>query len=195
MSALSFVNATDPNSDRARLPALSLAKWFAEEVQPHDAQLRSYLRGSFPAVRDVDDVVQESFLRIWKTRAAQPIKSARAFLFQVARNVARDWMRRERRSPVEQAGDLAELRVADEGPDVVETLSAAEQVDLLAAALDALPRRRREVMIFCKLQGHTYREAAERFGLSEKTVAEHLYRGAQSLGLELRRRGLHRFAP
>jgi DNA-directed RNA polymerase specialized sigma24 family protein len=65
-----------PDSDNAR--------WFAEEVLPHDRALRGYLRGSFPAVRDVEDVVQESYLRIWRTRAAQPIRSARGFLFRIA---------------------------------------------------------------------------------------------------------------
>src|SRR5687767_3921161 len=57
------------------------SQWFADEVHVHESQLKSFLRGSFPAVRDVDDVVQESYLRIWKARAAQPIDSARAFLF------------------------------------------------------------------------------------------------------------------
>jgi len=64
----------------------SRARWFEEQVQPQGAQLKSYLRGSFPSIEDVDDIVQESYLRIWKARAAQPIESARAFLFRVARN-------------------------------------------------------------------------------------------------------------
>ena len=34
------------------------ARWFAAEVHAHDGQLRAYLRGSYPAVRDIDDVVQ-----------------------------------------------------------------------------------------------------------------------------------------
>ena len=53
------------------------ARWFAEEVQPHDAQLRAYLRGAFPTACDVDDVMQESYLRVWRVRATGPISSAR----------------------------------------------------------------------------------------------------------------------
>src|SRR5580693_2470646 len=56
-------------------------RWFTEEVHPHEPSLRAYLNGSFPTVRDLDDVVQESYLRIWQARAAYPIGSARAFLF------------------------------------------------------------------------------------------------------------------
>ncbi|MEY2877873.1 MAG: hypothetical protein RLZZ15_253 [Verrucomicrobiota bacterium] len=184
-----------PPPDQSPWPVPSQTRWFAEEVQPHAASLRGYLRGAFPAVRDVEDVVQESCLRVWKAHADQPIASVRAFLFRVARNVALDLVRRDRRSPITAAGDLAALRVVDERTSVAERLGTAEQVETLAAALDALPRQCREVMIFCKLDGHTYAEAAAHFGLSEKTVAEHLYRGMQRLGEELHRRGLHRFDP
>jgi hypothetical protein len=41
-------------------PAANQFRWFMEEVQPHDDQLKGYLHGAFPSVRDVDDVVQES---------------------------------------------------------------------------------------------------------------------------------------
>jgi hypothetical protein len=62
-----------PHIDQNPLPAPIPARWFAEEVQPHEASLRAYMRGAFPMVRDVDDVVQESYLRVWRARAAQPI--------------------------------------------------------------------------------------------------------------------------
>lgn len=54
------------------------SKWFKEEVHLHDGQLKSWLKGTFPSVRDVDDVVQESYLRIWKAKATEPINSAKA---------------------------------------------------------------------------------------------------------------------
>ena len=43
---------------------LDRARWFKEEVHSLDTRLKSYLRGSFPSV-DVEDVVQESYLRTW----------------------------------------------------------------------------------------------------------------------------------
>lgn len=164
-------------------------RWFAEQVHPHDSRLKAYLRGSFPAVRDVDDVVQESYLRLWKARALHPVQSAQAFLFTVARNVALDLLRRNRNSPIVAVGDLSALPVLEEGPGVVGAVSAEEKVRLLAKVLATLPPRSRDVIMLCKLQGLTHREAAARLGIAEKTVDEHLLRGLKRLGEQLRRHG------
>lgn len=169
--------------------------WFAHEVHPHDASLKAYLRGAFPSVRDVEDVVQESYLRIWATRATRPITSARAFLFTVARNVALDLVRRHRNSPLDAVGDVGALAVVEERPGVVETVSADEKVRLLAKAIATLPPRSREIVMLCKLQGLTHREAAARLGIAEKTVDEHLLRGLKRLGGQLRRQGDDLFQP
>lgn len=169
------------------------ARWFADEVQPHDASLKAYLRGAFPGVRDVEDVVQESYLRIWRAQARGSVASARHFLFRVARNLALDLVRRDRRSPVRTVEDPAALGAADEAPSARSAAETAERVALLAAALDALSPRHREVVILCKLQARSHREAAALLGISEKTVAEHLYRAIQRLGEELQRLGVEAF--
>ena len=171
------------------------ARWFADEVQAHESSLRLYLRGSFPAVRDVDDVVQESFLRVWKARAEQPVHSAKAFLYRIARNVALDLVRRRRVAPLDPVGELAELGVMDERPGVLDALGTNERIAMLTEALDALPTRCREAVILCKLQGKSYREAALALGVSEKTIGEHVYRGTQRLGEELNKRGITSFCP
>lgn len=179
--------------DHEHLPALSLSKWFAEEVHPHGPQLKAYVHRAFPAVRDVDDVVQECYFRIWKARAVHPIRSARAFLFRIARNIAFDLARRRSLTSIEALGESERLSVVDDKPNATEALTTAERVAILSDALDALPPRRREMVILCKLQGQSHGAVAARFGISEKTVAEHLYRGAQQLGEELARRGILSF--
>lgn len=186
-----------PGSCAPSLPAPPAedARWFVDEVQTHSRQLKCYLRRAYPSVSDIDDVIQESYLRVWKARAIEPILSARAFLFHVARNVIIDVLRRRQATPIDSMGNLAELIVCDEAPGAVENLAMQENIEQLAAALDALPPRCRDILIFCKLEGHSYREAALRFGVAEKTVAEHVYRGAQRLGDELGRRGFRSFRP
>lgn len=169
------------------------ARWFAEEVQPHDAALKNYLRRSFPSVRDVDDIAQESYIRIWRQRAADPIRSAKAFLFRIAQRLALDVVRRERRSPVESVGNLDALHVLDHAPAAHEALSRAEKVQLLIEAIDALPSRCRDVVVLRKLRLLSQRETAERLGISEKGVEIQLARGLARCREFMQRRGVASF--
>jgi len=156
----------------------------------HEPLLRNYIKGKFPAVRDVDDVVQESYLRILQARAAQPIRSAKAFLFQIARNLAIDLVRRERVSPLQTVRDLEALSIMEERPTVAETLSLEEKIGLLADALAALPDRCREIVVLRKLEGLSQKEVAERLGLSERTIEVQVSRGVRRCEDFLRERGL-----
>ena len=171
-------------------PPTDQARWFTEEVHPHDAQLKAYLRGSFPAVHDVDDVVQESYLRVWRVRAEGPIRSARAFLFTVARRLAIDGTRRHLASPIDAITDLARLRVADETVDIAGEVEQRERVALLGEAIARLPDRCRAVFLLHKIEGLSRRETAERLALAEKTVEVQTARAMERCGEFLRRRGV-----
>ena len=182
----------DPASsiiDQSRCPEQERARWFANEVRPHEGQLRSYLHGRFPAVRDVDDVVQESYLRIWRARAAQPIASAKAFLFAIARHLAVDDAHRSRRRQEIALGDSACPDVIDEKPNAAETLSYNEKVCLLADVLARLPTRCREVVVLRKLNGLSQKEVAAQLGLSERTVENQLARGMKRCEAMVLRQG------
>ena len=171
-------------------PSTEPARWFAEEVQPHESSLRAYLRGAFPSVRDVDDVVQESYLRVWRTRLAQPVRSARAFLFKVSRHHALDLVRRAAIAPVEAVGDLERLPVIDDEHDLVAAFSKREKIRLLAEAIDRLPLRCREIVVLRKLECLPQKQVAARLGLSEKTIEEQVARGERRCADFLRRHGV-----
>jgi RNA polymerase sigma factor (sigma-70 family) len=168
------------------------ARWFLEEVHAHDSSLRAYLRGSFPLVRDVDDVVQESYARVWKARPSEPIRSAKAFLFRVARHLAIDWLRRDRVSPIDGVTDFADLCVLDDRPSVAESACVREETGLLLAAIDALPSRCREIVILRKLRGLSQKEIAALLGLSEQTVQVQIARGVKKCDKFLRSYGVKR---
>jgi RNA polymerase sigma-70 factor (ECF subfamily) len=173
-------------------PDVENAKWFAEEVEPHHTSLKRYLQRSYPAVRDVDDVVQESYLRLWRAHLLRPVRSAKSFLFQVARNLAVDLIRRNRRSPEISSPDLDVSCVLESGPGVAETACTLEELDLLARAIEALPDRYREVMILRQIKGIPQKEIAVRLGISELSVQTYVVRGLRRLEESMRR---HRRMP
>ncbi|MES2697832.1 MAG: RNA polymerase sigma factor [Verrucomicrobiota bacterium] len=175
-------------------PDTDQARWFTDEVHAHDGQLRAYLRGSYPSVRDVDDVVQESYLRMWKAKLSHPIASTKSFLFQVARNLAIDTVRKKQSAPTETLVEDAAVSVLEEGTDAATALSRQEKIDLLSAALATLPHRTREIVFLRKFQGTPQREVAARLSVSERTVETQLAKGMKHCADFLRRRGVDGFA-
>jgi DNA-directed RNA polymerase specialized sigma24 family protein len=56
------------SAEPTEVPAVNMARWFEEEVYPHEPQLRAFLRRQFPTLRDTDDLVQEVYLKILRAR-------------------------------------------------------------------------------------------------------------------------------
>jgi RNA polymerase sigma-70 factor (ECF subfamily) len=166
--------------------------WFEQEVHVHEGSLRSYLRGVFPSVHDVEDVVQESFLRVWRARSERSISYAKTFLFQVARHLAIDLIRHERRSPIIPVTDFEASAVMESGLNAAEQTSTNQEVALLLEAIDSLPARCREIVILRKLQGVSQKEIATRLSLSEQTVQVQVARGVKRCEKFLRHRGVCR---
>lgn len=169
-------------------PVLSDTKWFAEEVQQHETALRGYLHSRFPSV-DVDDVVQESYLRVFRARAAGRIASTKAYLFAIARNTAITLFQRRRIYSNTPVNELPDWRVLDGGYNAVQTLAASERFELMSQAIAELPDRCREVMRLAVEGGCTNAEIAQTLGLAENTVRVHLSRGIRKCAEFLRARG------
>ena len=159
-------------------------------MQPHEAPLRSYLKGTFPAVRDVDDVIQESYLRMFRIRASRPIESARAFLYFVARRLALDTVRRNKTASHESVADFDPDGVIAEGPSLPEAIGKQQEIRLLAEAVHSLPARCREVMILRKIEGLSQKQIAERCNVTEATVEAQVRRGMAKCEQYLVERGV-----
>lgn len=152
-------------------------QWFAEHLQPHEPALRAYLAARFPWLREQDDVVQESYSRVLRAQKHAPIKHARAFFFSTAHNAAIDLFRRKARTEHVEATDLHELPVLEAAPEVGELLDQRQRQETLAEALADLPERCREVVLLRFQESLSYREIADRLGVTTDTVKMHLGRG------------------
>jgi len=78
-------------------------------VQPHESSLRAYLRAVFPSLPDLDDLVQETYLRLIRARESGRVNYAKAFLFTTARNAAIDFFRRRKIRLVPDRGGFPRL--------------------------------------------------------------------------------------
>jgi RNA polymerase sigma factor (sigma-70 family) len=145
-------------------------RWFAAHVQPHEALLRAWLKSRFSSDCDIDDIIQEAYLRVLQARETTSIESPKAFLFATARNLA---LGRVRHQKVAREDHLAEIDiqgVLDEGVDVPQAVAHAQELELLTQAIQSLPTRCRQILTLRKIYGMSQKEVAAQLGISEHTV-------------------------
>ena len=112
-----------------------------------------------------------------------------SWLYRIALNLCRDWIRRERRAPVVQAPedvDLMDLAAAREPSESIEDLVARK--DLARAverAMAVLPVEQRTAIILKEYHGLTFQEIADLIGCPLSTVKTRLYQGLTVLRREL----------
>ena len=143
----------------------------------HEGELRRWLAARWPLASEVDDLLQEVFLKAWRhadgfERIAQP----RAWFYEVARNTLTDRLRTLRtHEPLPVDVDA-----------VPEPDAAVDPVDLLAQTclprvLAELDPQDRQAIELCDLQGISQRELAERLGLSLPAAKSRVQRARQRL--------------
>src|SRR3979490_2027404 len=141
---------------------------------------------------DARDVCQETFLRAF--RALPGFRGQAKFsswLYRIALNLCRDWIRRERRAPVVQPPedvDLIELAAAAEPSESIEDLVARKDLTrLVERAMALLPEEQRTAIVLKEYHGLTFQEIAELVGCPLSTVKTRLYQGLTVLRRELAR--------
>src|SRR5262245_15527367 len=139
---------------------------------------------------DARDVCQETFLRAY--RALPGFRGQAKFsswLYRIALNLCRDWVRRERRTPLMQMPDDLEsisMAAAAAPTESVEDLVARrEQTRVVEQAMASLPEEQRTAIVLKEYHGLTFQEIADLVGCPLSTVKTRLYQGLTVLRREL----------
>lgn len=169
-AAVSEAHRTAP----AAMPDILTALW------PHLPELRGYLRKRLPA-SEVDDVVQDIFVRLVRRGDTGAVEFPRRYLYQVAQATLIDRHRQERSRCVPMHCELsgANLPHDELSPDRI--LLARDDVRAAQAVLAGLPQRTREILIAVRLEGCSLKIAAARHGISTSAVEKHLSRALRAL--------------
>ena len=139
---------------------------------------------------DARDVCQETFLRAF--RALPGFRGQAKFsswLYRIALNLCRDWIRRERRAPIVQVPenvDLMDLAAAAEPSESIEDLVARRhQAQAVERAMTVLSEEQRTAIVLKEYHGLTFQEIADLVGCPLSTVKTRLYQGLTVLRREL----------
>ena len=143
------------------------------------------------------DIVQDTFLRAY--RALPGFKGQAKFsswLYRIALNLCRDWIRKQRRTPTVQTPegmDLIEL-ASEQGPveSIEELVSRRQMSEAVAIAMKRLPEEQRTAIVLKEYHGLTFQEIAELQGCPLSTVKTRLYQGLSVLRRQLNASGMTR---
>ena len=139
---------------------------------------------------EADEAVQDTFVKVFthitSYREDLPFE---AWFTRILANTCRDRQkarrRRERWETLgfdrgDQAGSAAD-RAQAPGPSPEDALLGSERRRELMRAIETLPRRQRDILLLCHVEGQSPREAGDMTGLKESTVRVHLFRALRKL--------------
>jgi RNA polymerase sigma-70 factor (ECF subfamily) len=123
----------------------------------------------------VDDLVQEVFLRVWRSREQyQPTAKVSTYLFRIASNLWINHAEKKRESALADAD-----RAAGGSPE--EPLERSEVQAAVKRAVDALPEGERLCLVLSEYNGLKYAEISEVLGIPVGTVKSRIFTAVQRL--------------
>jgi RNA polymerase sigma factor (sigma-70 family) len=149
------------------------------------APLASFFRKRTRDTAEVQDLVQQVFLRLAQYREVDKIRNADGFIFQTASNTLKDHYRnaavrtRFIKEQIEGGDTGAGARGSDFSPERV--LLGRERVAQLVVALRRLPERTRDVLMLRCFEGLKHAEIARLQGNSVRAVEKHMERALTHL--------------
>jgi len=189
-----------PTPERSNHEFEQLAAPYRREIQLHCYRMLG-------SVHDAEDLVQETYVRAWRSFASFTGGSFRAWLYRIATNACLNaiasrkhrqrWMPDQQAPATDQmpdgkpAADLAWLEpypdsylegIVDSAPTPEARYSSDEAVKLaFVAAIQFLPPRQRAVLLLCDVLGWTAPEASELLDDSTASVNSALQRARETL--------------
>jgi RNA polymerase sigma-70 factor, ECF subfamily len=157
-------------------------KLFAESRQA----LHRYIQRFVGSNETAKEIVQEAFLRTYRQR--ESVTTLRAFLFSTARNLAANEYRHRRTVERNASGDFSRSRADTEHESPETELLRDERNQLIQEAIDRLPPQCRAAFALRVFHECSYKEVADRLGISAKTVEKHIARGLRETHGYLNRR-------
>jgi RNA polymerase sigma-70 factor (ECF subfamily) len=153
---------------------------FAELYSLYQRPLVNYLyRLSFNRSLS-EDLLQETFLRIWKAAATyEPTAKVSTYVFRIAHNLFLNESAKRREKALEGADN--EMR-ADPASD----LGRREVQSAVKKAIEELPDGEREVLLLSEYNGFKYAEISEILGIPVGTVKSRMFSAVQRLREALR---------
>lgn len=147
--------------------------------EKHKAALRRLVRRHLAPETDAEDVLQEAFLRAYAAELERGVEHPKAFLFQVVRNTALGEIRRSEASPIDGSADFDTVTLFSHTTeaDASDVMDGRRKLHAFTLGVLQLPPRCRRAFLLRRVDGLSYKQIANRMGISVSAVEKHVAMG------------------
>jgi len=142
-----------------------------------ETSLKRFLYGFSRKPEDVDELAQEAFLRTFLVERTTEIKSPKAYLFRVARNIALRELSKKTRQLTDYLEESVDDQTLDSEASLEEELIAQQKLKHCCEAIADLPEQCRRVFLLRKVHALSHKEISIQLGISISTVEKHIAKG------------------
>lgn len=148
----------------------------------HQKGLKAFLRRYYKRAADVDDAVQETFLRAFAGEARKPegISAPKEYLFQVAKHYALGDISKKINTTTDYLEDFEVSSVLIDERQVAadEQVASRQKLATVVHAVAHLPPQCRRVFVLRKFDGLRVKDIAKRLNISVSSVEKHIASGS-----------------
>ncbi|CDO34500.1 MULTISPECIES: sigma-70 family RNA polymerase sigma factor [Novosphingobium] len=150
-------------------------------IIPHLPVLRQWLLRRIDRAEDVDDVVQDVWMRLCRLPDRSVIENPRAYLFRTASSVVTDRFRRSEVRAANRHDELTEVRHPVEEITPERVLMGKDEMERIVARIGRLPERTRDIFVLSRFENLNNRQIAAAMCISVSAVEKHMMKAMRTL--------------
>ena len=154
---------------------------FEETMLPHIDAAHNLARWLLRNEQDAQDVVQEAYLRAFKSFGGFHGSNGRAWLLTIVRNTSYTLLKKNRAVDLTTTFDEEIHATGHKSASPAAILEHAEDAELIRKAMDELPAEFREILTLRHQEGLSYKEIGEIVKIPAGTVMSRLARARAKL--------------
>ncbi len=147
-------------------------KEYNRSVEEFSDSVYRFIRGNLKDEERADDIVQDTWEKLWRNVAEIEYPVVKSWLFTTAYRTMVDIIRKEKR--------MTSLEDTDYH-DFISEKQYSDLNEILHRALERLPENQKSLVLLRDYEGYSYREIGEITGMTEAQVKINIYRGRLAL--------------
>lgn len=151
-------------------------------------RLSRFLIGMVPP-KEVEDIVQEAYVRVCQIEHKKYIRDPEAFIFRTAKNLALDYLKRAESRVTSGVDNIDEI-VTQEIDSTYDQVASDEEFAIFCDAIRQLPRQSQRAFILKKVYGYSLREIMVEMDLGQPTVETHIVNATKKCVQYMRNRSV-----